>query len=201
MARRPLTAALGRTIGTVLTEQGFESDGLVWWLRSELGDFAVVDVQASRSLPGTENCFVNVASVPGPLFDWLRWLDPDDYGDVPDASSGVLHERVQPPGVGWLSLTSPAAQADVGAWVAAELTDQVLPRLLRRFDRAVLLAELDRQPASGHSVMLRAAFRAEAGDMAGADEAFGPADEDDENMARYRTWLHEYAASRAGPRS
>jgi hypothetical protein len=196
MARRPLTAAFGRMIGAMLTAEGFHEEELRWWQRSELGDFAVVDVRTSGAVPGSENFFVNVATVPGPLYAWMRWLNPvNDYGEGPTSTLGVLRDRVLLPGSPWLSLTDKASVSDLGAWIVAQLADPVLPRLRRRFDRDVLLAELDKQPGSGHSVMLRAAFRAEAGDAAGADEAFGPQDEDDQNMTRYRTWLHEYAAT------
>jgi hypothetical protein len=56
MARRPLTAAFGRVIGATLTAEGFrEEPRLRWWERSALGNFAVVEVQLSRDLPGLEN--------------------------------------------------------------------------------------------------------------------------------------------------
>ena len=52
MARRPLLTAFARLIGEMLTGEGFQTapDGLRWWLRSDLGDFAVIDVQAARGL-------------------------------------------------------------------------------------------------------------------------------------------------------
>jgi hypothetical protein len=128
----------------------------------------------------------------------MRWLNPaNDCGEGPSETFGVARDRVLPPGTPWLSLTDKESVAELGAWVVGQLADPVLPLLRRRFDRDVLLAKLAEQPAKGQAVTLRAAFRAEAGDAAGADEALGPPDEDDENMARYRTWLHEYAAAHA----
>jgi hypothetical protein len=105
MARRPLTTAFGRVIGATLTAGGFrEEPGLRWWERSALGDFAVVEVQRSRDLSGLENCFVNVAAVPGPWYAWMKWIDPaEDVGEAPGASSAIWFSRVQPRGSGWLT--------------------------------------------------------------------------------------------------
>jgi hypothetical protein len=199
MARRSLTAALGRRIGAVLTADGFREEGLRWFQRSELGDFAVVEIQPSRGLPGLENCFVNAGSVPGPWDVWGRWVFPDlERGESPHVGDGVLDERVQPSGTAWLSLVDSESVTTIGDWLVGELADSVVPRLRRRFDREVLLSEI--LPATGNEELLRAAFRAEAGDAAGADAVLVPAEEDDENMARFRRWIHEYAAAKGSRR-
>jgi hypothetical protein len=200
MARRPLTTALARMIGEALTAEGFQTvpDGLRWWLRSDLGDFAVIDVQTSRALPGLENCFVNVAAVPGPRYDWMRWLNPaNDTGEAPGTVHWAWRDRVKEPGNAWLTLYDRATVAQVGEFVVAKLADPYVPLLRSFFDRDVLLAELAKKPATNQAVLCRSAFLAEAGDAAGADAALGPIERDDVNLARYRSWLHEYAAAHA----
>jgi hypothetical protein len=204
MARRPLTAAFARVIGEMLTAEGFhEADGMRWWLRSDLGDFAVIDVQTSKALPGLENCFVNMAAVPGPRYDFLRWLDPSwDYGEAPGTVHGVWRDRVERPGINpWLTLTDKASAAELGGWVVSQLRERFLPRLRNFFDRDVLLAELAKRTASREAAVYRASFLAEAGDAVAADAALGPAEDDDESMANYRRWLREYAAATSRSRT
>ena len=197
MARRPLTTAFARIIGKALIAEGFhEADGMRWWLRSELGDFAVVDVQTSRALPGLENCFVNVAIVPGPRYDWLKWLDLSwDSGEAPRTVHGAWRDRVDQPGRPWLTLTDKASVAELGAWMVDQLQDRVVPGLRRLLDRDGLVAELAKRTATREAAVYRAAFLAEAGDAAAAENELGPDENDDESMAHYRTWLREYAAA------
>src|SRR4051812_47484293 len=200
MARRPLLTAFARLIGEMLTGEGFQTapDGLRWWLRSDLGDFAVIDVQAARGLAGPENCFVNVAAVPGPRYDFLRWLNPaNDTGEAPGTVHWAWRDRVKQPGEPWLALTDKTAVGTVGQLVLERLADPYLPLLRSFFDRDVLLTELAKKPATNQARLCRSAFLAEAGDAAGADAALGPVEHDDENLARYRSWLHEYAAAHA----
>jgi hypothetical protein len=129
---------------------------------------------------------------------WGRWVFPDlERGESPHVADGVLHERVQPPGTAWLSLQDNESVTTIGDWLIGELTESVVPRLRRRFDRDVLLSEI--LPTTGHEELLRTAFRAEAGDAAGAHAVLGPAEGEDENMARFRAWIHEYAVANASP--
>jgi hypothetical protein len=202
MARNPRTAAFCRVVGGVLLANGFEQEknGRHWWLCSESGDYVSVAVQISTRF--LRVVYVNIAVVPGSTFAFVKWLWPNTEsvaGEGPLPEAGYLLERVRPveaPRDTNLMLSTVERAEQLGAFVARDLADAVLPRFLRYLDRDALLETLDSMAAMAEvALRLRAGFLAETGDAEGADRAYGSADEDDEYQAPYREWLREYAAA------
>ena len=206
MARNPRKAAFCRILSATLTAHGFEEGdgGRAWWLRSELGDYIAVNVQSSNNSANV--VYVNIAVVPKPQLEYNRWLArrlwPDNEAAAhqgPDPSIGYLSERVNPVDAPdtrpWdHALHTVELARHIGALVARDLADPIVPRFRRYLDRDMLLSTLDRMGAmAGVARWLRAAFLAETGDVEDADRVYGPADEDDENQARQRQFLREYA--------
>jgi hypothetical protein len=171
-----------------------------WWYRSALDDWAIVEIQKACANYETERFHVNLATVLGPWRKWLYSEYPnaqDARREIPTGASAIILDRLSPQQMdqygGW-GLADQASAVAAGEFAARELASIAIPRLKRRLDRDSLLAELE---AKGRpTARFRAAFLAQAGDVAGAEAAMAN-DTIVDDADRIRRWLREYAAEHA----
>jgi hypothetical protein len=151
-ARVTAWGALLRTLKLQLAELGFSSDGPRYYLRSDAGDFAVIEMEQSVSgwAGGANEFFVNLAVVPAPWLDWMRTRFPharSSWTRCPDHASGMWRERLPEPTSTWEVWTLTDHTADGGTTtanaVARAVRSHAAPLLRTLLIRGNLLAEVE----------------------------------------------------------
>lgn len=194
MARSWITEVV-KLLRPVLAGHGFTTAGRVLRRVSELGDYSVLEFQASRmSWPGMQQFYVNVDVVPGPWWDWVCTRSPErrtERGGRPTTIDHLLFSRIQPPEDQPVRPHIPMSMADPvtgeqvvqtaveprwgvqdeasARWVAerlgAQLVEEEFPRLRSLEDRQALLEVVTTRRGAEFAELLRTAFAADSGDQ------------------------------------
>jgi Domain of unknown function (DUF4304) len=150
-AQDELKVAMRTLVGPWLRSRGFKGSGNTWRLKSDRGDFAIVNVQTSQFSTRDELTFaVNMAVAPEP---WLSWnafrtypgTDPK-YLLRPNPSKpraeGVWAGRLQPggnkPGSEWWIVSDESTAIAAANDVILQLDRAGLPWLRRLLDREAI---------------------------------------------------------------
>src|SRR5215831_12700174 len=97
-AQAALRAALRDTVAPAARAAGFKGSGSTWRSANSDGDWAVVNVQSSRSSTAEcVRCVINLVVAPAPWLDWMR----ESLGSLPKSvreSLGLYRDRLHPAG-------------------------------------------------------------------------------------------------------
>ncbi len=202
MAGSPAVRAAFAELKKSLAGSGFVADSPTLYIRSDLGDYVLVEFQRSQQVwpDRLPRIFVNMAAVPAPQWDWLKTLYPTRHPGAthPCAADGVWHRRLQHdigsdfPDDRWTpSANTREAGTAMGQDMAVHLQTE-LPLLLSLLDRETLMTQF-----AGYNMhelhRLEARMLADTGPSADLDnllERFEP----DDNTRRFVQWARRYAA-------
>lgn len=146
-------AALLRTLKKQLGELGFEADGPRFFMRSEHGDFAIIELQKSVGgyAGGLDDFLVDLAVVPAPWLDWMRTRFPGSrtsWTTCPDQASGMWRDRLRPdPNSSWDVWPLADGSREGGVATANLIAERVRastgPLLRSLLERGNLLAKVE----------------------------------------------------------
>jgi hypothetical protein len=184
-----------------LAVEGFVSDDPALYVRSEVGDYVIVELQRSR---GTwpdllSRIFVNMAAVAAPWWDWMRTLHPTlKQGGIahPRSAHGMWHHRLHHdpggrfPDETWTPTDgTKEAGAALGGLIASHLRHEWLRLLLSMLDRDTLMAQF-----TSNSVSYRTAMLADAGSSVELDELLAEFEPLDQYSLPFVQWVRGYAS-------
>jgi hypothetical protein len=188
-----------------LAADGFVPDGPALYVRSDVGDYVIVELQRSR---GTwpdliPRIFVNMAAVAAPWWDWMRTLHPapKQRGTAhPRSAHGMWHHRLHHdtggrfPDQTWMPTdATKEAGAALGRLIALHLRHEWLPLLLSMLDRDTLMAQFASYSPRG-SASYRTAMLADAGPSVELDELLAEFEPPDQYSLPFVQWARGYAA-------
>jgi Domain of unknown function (DUF4304) len=145
--------ALLRELKKQLGELGFEADGPRFYLRSEHGDYAIIELQKSVGgyAGGLDDFVVDIAVVPAPWLDWMRTRFPESrtsWTACPDQASGMWRDRLRPdPNSSWDVWALGVGGREGGIRTANQIAERVRtstgPLLRSLLKRGNLLAKVE----------------------------------------------------------
>ncbi|MDH2415261.1 DUF4304 domain-containing protein [Nocardioides sp. CER19] len=142
-----LKAALRDVVGPAAREHGFKGSVPNWRRNTDLGDWAIVNVQTSQySSRESLRCVVNLSLAPQP---WLAWTEARQ-GPLPKSlgeSYGLYRERLHPSGspagvYAWWEVNDPDDAPDVAADIQCQLEQVGWPTLERLLDRTAMVEQV-----------------------------------------------------------
>lgn len=152
-AQDALRRALRDTVGPALRSAGFTGSAPTWRLRTDVGDWAVVNVQSSPwSTRDGVRCIVNIAVAPEPHLAWQAHRrdhlpSPHDYRTTKVVESdGLFRDRLEPgskpdgAGEQWWEVVDDETARSVVGDIVLRLERTELPRLTSLLDRERMLA-------------------------------------------------------------
>lgn len=150
--REDLRDALKNIVGPFLRSEGFRGSAPVWRLKTDQGDFAIVDVQRSKwSTLDQVECTINLAVVPGPWWDWQRhWrkgISVVEGSDRPSEGHGLYRSRLHPTGAAggadtWWRIRNASDASSAADDMVDQLGANGLPALRLMLDRDSMVAAL-----------------------------------------------------------
>jgi hypothetical protein len=176
-------------VGPTLSAAGYRGRAANWIRTSDLGDFAMVNIQRSAGSwptdPDELGFYVNLAVIPLPWWDWRR-VDSGETGH-PRHHHGVVRERLHtgPPREEWVEMwwvSDPPSALRVGEDVSTRLQHRGLPRLAELLDREKLL------DAIGRPSTILAAMRTDRGVSDELEELLSRLPGDPFPADRFRAW-------------
>lgn len=184
----------------MLAAAAYQREDRSWTRTSPLGDFAIVGVQRSRaSLNDEIGFYVNLAIVPLPWWDWLRFRSiagatPQDYNGL--FRWRLPHGRLEGAELWWVGGANSAAE--IGTDVSTQLQSVGLPRLSQLLDRDQLAAAIR---GAEHGLRVhpddgRAALLTDQGVTDELDELLSRMSTGPGPIEEFREWAYARASSR-----
>ncbi len=208
-----LKAALRDVVGPAARAHGFQGTAPSWRRCSELGDWAVVNVQSSQySRADALHCVLNVSVAPEPWLSWLAARDgrsPKQVGET----YGLYRERLHPTGTpepidGWWEIHHDDEAPGVATDMLRQLDAHGWPILERLLDRRAMLDQvrsgqlglLERQAGDAWFAQVEALLLSDLGPSAEVDDHLAYALEHvsashREHAVLFDGWIRERAAS------
>jgi len=214
-ARDHFRGQLKVVVGPALRRDGFRGSGTTWRLRNELGDVAIVNVQASQFGTRDDVAFVvNLGLVPEPAWAWFLARAAGPVSKQPLEYHASLRRRLNPSpgapardrGERWWQVTDRDSAVACTADVMEQLQSTGLPGLRELLDRDVLRREVVTPSGSATTSqgwfvwggrVLPALLAADDGPGPALDAEIARLDERWEERAAFVAWLRDRARQSA----